>query len=131
MKIKSISFKLGLWFSTIFLSLLLILGFILYGVFTNFFTDYIEQDLVAKGNNHAQNLEKQFTKSTINHAIQMEQGVSTKILITNNQYQIISSSIELDEDIIDHIFLDKPISTGQVIENDWKNHEYCLRFSCW
>lgn len=129
MKIKSISFKLGLWFSAIFLSLLLILGFILYGVFTNFFTDYIEQDLIAKGNNHAQNLEKQFTKSTIDHAIQMEQGVTTKILITNDQYQILASSIKPDEDIRDHLFLAKPISTGQVIENDWKNHDYIVSVS--
>lgn len=129
MKIKSISFKLGLWFSAIFLSLLFILGFVLYGIFTNFFTDYIEQDLVARGNNHARNLENQFTSSAINHAIGMERGVSTKILITNSNYEILASSIEPDEDMKEHILLEKPIRTGQVIENDWQEHNYIISVS--
>ncbi|MCQ6274547.1 HAMP domain-containing histidine kinase [Bacillus sp. V3B] len=129
MKFKSISLKLGLWFSAIFITLLFILGAILYGVFTNFFTDYIEQDLLARGNNHARNLEGQFTKGTINHAIGMEQGVTTGIVITDFNHQILGSSVELDEDMKEHILFEKPIRTGRILENDWRKHKYIVSVS--
>lgn len=128
MKIKSISLKLGLWFGIIFISLLLVLGFILYGIFTNFFTDYIEQDLIVRGNNHAKNLENQFTSSTIEHAVKMEQGVSTKILITDANHKILGSSIKADENMKEQIGK-TTIGTGQIIENDWIGHEYIVSVS--
>ncbi|WP_394235867.1 sensor histidine kinase [Niallia oryzisoli] len=129
MKLKSISLKLGLWFSTIFIALLLILGFILYGIFTNFLTDFIEQDLVARGNNHARNLEGQFTKEAIEHAIGMERGVSTRILITDSNHQILGSSIEPNEDMMEQINIKKSFHEGQILENDWQDHEYIVSVS--
>ena len=131
MKIKSISLKLGLWFGAIFISLLFILGFILYGIFTNFFTDYIEQDLIVRGNNHARNLEGKFYRSSIDHAVSMESGVSTKIIITDANHQILASSIEPDQDMKEHILDKKPISKGQIIESGWQDHDYMISsFSC-
>ena len=129
MKIKSISLKLGLWFGAIFISLLFILGFILYGIFTNFFTDYIEQDLIVRGNNHARNLEGQFYRSSIDHAVSMESGVSTKIIITDANHQILASSIEPDQDMKEHILDKKPISKGQIIESGWQDHDYMISVS--
>lgn len=129
MKIKSISLKLGLWFGAIFISLLFILGFILYGIFTNFFTDYIEQDLIVRGNNHARNLEGQFYRSSIDHAVSMESGVSTKIIITDANHQILASSIEPDQDMKEHILDKKPISKGQIIESGWQDHDYIISVS--
>jgi len=80
-KLNGISFKLGLLFSGIFITLLLLLGPILYGVFTNMFVDYIKQDLLAKGQNHARILEEDFNQSAINYVVEMEKGVMTEVLV--------------------------------------------------
>lgn len=58
----------------------------------------------------------------------MESGVSTKILITDANHKIISSSIKPDEDMKEHI-IKKTISTGQIIENDWQEHKYIVSVS--
>ncbi|PLR82244.1 two-component sensor histidine kinase [Bacillus canaveralius] len=128
-KFKSISFKLGLLFSGIFISLFLVLGFLLYGVFTNFFVDYIKQDLLARGNNHARILEDQFNKATINHVIEMERGVRSKVLVTDSEQKILASSAVPDQDMKQHIRNRDNNGAGRILESDWQQHKYIISVS--
>lgn len=129
-KINGISTKLGLLFSGIFVILLLILGGILYGVFINVFSDYIKQDLIVRGNNHAKVLEGQFNQETIMHVIRMEKGATTKVLITDTNQTLIDSSVPPDEDMENHL-LPKGIllKNGKLLESDWKHHDYIISVS--
>ncbi|PLR83680.1 sensor histidine kinase [Bacillus sp. V33-4] len=128
-KFKSISFKLGLLFSGIFISLFLVLAFLLYGVFTNFFVDYIKQDLMARGNNHARILEDQFNKTTLNHVIEMERGVRTRVLITDTEQKILASSIVPDQEMKQHILDWENSKAGRILESDWQQHKYIISVS--
>lgn len=127
---NSISIKLALLFSGIFTALLLMLGLILYGVFTNLFVDYIKQDLLVRGNNHAKVLQGQFNQETLEHVIRMETGVTTKVLITDSTQKILSSSEQPDRDMEKHLLSkDKKINAGFVLESDWKQHDYIITVS--
>ena len=59
----------------------------------------------------------------------MESGVSTKIIITDANHQILASSIEPDQDMKEHILDKKPISKGQIIESGWQDHDYIISVS--
>lgn len=129
-KIKSISTKLVLLFSGIFVVLLFILGTILYGVFINVFGDYVKQDLLVRGNNHAEVLEGQFNEATIAHVIRMEKGATTKVLITDHAQNVIGSSVPPDEDMKNHLLAKgKKLKKGLLIESDWKHHDYIISVS--
>ena len=94
--LNRISIKLGLLFSVVFLTLLLILGFILYGVFTNLFVDFVSSDLIVRGSNHAKVLEKDYNKTMVNHIVSMEKGAATHIIITDKKQNILGSSVPPD-----------------------------------
>jgi two-component system, OmpR family, sensor histidine kinase BaeS len=130
MKANSISIKLALLFSGIFIALLLILGSILYGVFTNLFVDYIKQDLLVRGDNHAKVLQEQFNQETIGHVIRMETGVTTKVLITDSTQKILSSSVQPNQDMEAHLLSrDNNLTSGTLLESDWKEHDYITSVS--
>jgi len=130
MKINSISTKLGLLFSGIFVILLLILGAILYGVFINIFGDYIKQDLLIRGNNHAKVLEGQFNSDTIKHVIRMEKGATTKVLVTDTKQGVIDSSVHPDKDMKHHLLpKGKKLKDGMLLETDWRQHDYIISVS--
>jgi two-component system, OmpR family, sensor histidine kinase BaeS len=123
---NSISFKLGILFSGVFIVLLLILGTVLYGVFTNLFVDYIKQDLLARGTNHAKVLEEEFDQSTINHVIEMERNVITEVVVTDNQQRILASSIKPNRDIKEHLSTGDSEKLSGIIENEWRQHNYII-----
>lgn len=127
-KFKSISFKLGILFSGIFIVLLLSLGFILYGVFTNVFVDYIKQDVLARGNNHARILGGNFNSTTVNHVIEMEKGVTTEVLILNKYQEIIASSRPPDQEMKKHLTRTAQ-ERGKILEEDWQRHKYIISVS--
>lgn len=129
LQFKSISFKLGLLFSTLFIVLLLILGGILYGVFTNILIDYIEQDLLTRGNTHARVLGEDFSDTSINHVTEMEKGVTTDVMITNADHELISASSTIDKDMNAHLLSESGISTGTILENEWFRHDYIISVS--
>jgi signal transduction histidine kinase len=131
MKIKfnSITFKIGLLFSAVFIVLLLLLGSILYGVFTNLFVDYVKQDLLARGNNHAGILDGEYNQATISHVIAMEKGVVTDVVITDYQQKVVASSINLDRDMKAHLLSKRSKKSSGFIEVDWKQHDYIITVS--
>ncbi|MGJ7912087.1 sensor histidine kinase [Neobacillus sp. LXY-1] len=125
-----ISTKLGLLFSGIFVVLLLIMGSIFYGVFLNVFEDYIKQDLLVRGKNHAEVLEGRFNKETIMHVIRMEKGATTKVVITDPSQRVIDSSTSLDLDMKQHLLpKQKTVKDSLLIESDWKHHDYMISVS--
>ncbi|MBT2758804.1 HAMP domain-containing histidine kinase [Mesobacillus foraminis] len=132
MKIKkewnNISIKIGLLFSGVFIGLLLVLGTVFHGVFTDLFVDYIKQDLLVRTNNHSRILGEHFDQSTIAHVVEMEKGVRTDVLITDDNQEILASSVPPDEDMTDHI-TKANVEKGSVIESDWKNHSYIITIS--
>jgi two-component system sensor histidine kinase BaeS len=91
--INSISVKVSLLFSGVLLILLLILGSTLYGVFTNLFVDFVTNDLLVRGSNHAVALEDDYSRKMIEHVLSMEKGGSTHVLITDKNRNILGSSV--------------------------------------
>lgn len=124
-----ITLKIGLLFSTIFIGLFLILASILYGVFTNLFVDYIEQDLQVRGNNHARIVAKSPNKETIGHVIEMEKGASTSVLITDIEQKVLASSETPDQDMYNHLVDKGSKQTARVLESDWRQHKYIITIS--
>lgn len=125
-RINSISLKLGILFSSVFLALIFILEMVLYGIFTNIFVDYVTQDLLARGNNHVKILEANYDESTINHIVTMEKGSRTAVLITDSNNEIVASSIVPDKDMKNHILENRTLKINQVLEKDWNAHNYLI-----
>jgi two-component system, OmpR family, sensor histidine kinase BaeS len=118
--LNRISIKLGLLFSGVFLILLLILGSILYGVFTNLFVDFVSSELIDQGSNHAKVLENDFSKKMIGHVVSMDQGGSTKIVITDANQHILGSTVPLDSEMKKNLLKSKK----EIIISNWKKDKY-------
>lgn len=126
---NSISIKLGLLFSTIFISLLLIFGSILYGVFTNLFVDFVTKDLLVRGGNHAKVLDSDYSSETIQHVLSMEKGGTAHVLITDANQKIIGSSVPPNEEMKNHLLKDTRVTLNKIIDKDWKHHQYLITIS--
>jgi signal transduction histidine kinase len=122
--LNSISFKLGLLFSGVFLTLFFILGIILYGVFTNMFVEFVTNDLVVRGSNHAKALEGDYSKEMIDHVISMEKGGTTHVLITDHNQRIISSSIAPDYEMKHSILKEGKKEIHSIIDKNWRSDKY-------
>lgn len=120
--LNRISIKLGLLFSGVFLILLLILGTILYGVFTNLFVDFVSSDLINQGSNHAKVLEKDYSQKMIDHVISMEKGGSTQIVITDKSQNLLGSSASLDSEMKKHLVKSK----NEIVISNWKRDKYIV-----
>jgi signal transduction histidine kinase len=127
--LNSISFKIGLLFSGVFLTLLFILGFILYGVFTNMFVDFVTNDLAVRGSNHAKALEGDYSMEMIDHVISMEKGGTTYVLITDQSQHIISSSIAPDSEMKHSILKAGKKEINTIIDKNWKKDKYIVTVS--
>lgn len=126
---RSVSFKIGLVFSVVFIALLMIFGFTMYGMFTNIVVDYSKQELVARGNNHASILENNFDKATIDHVILMEKTVPTEVLITDSAGKIIGSSTVPDKEMLEHLDPASDLKEGKIVVSDWRKHKYLISVS--
>lgn len=124
-----ISIKLGLLFSGVFLILLLILGTILYGVFTNLFVDFVSSDLLVRGNNHAKALEADYTPDTINHIISMEKGGPATVVITDKKQKILGASAPIDNEMKNLLLQKNESPPGKMAASDWKKDKYIVTIS--
>jgi two-component system, OmpR family, sensor histidine kinase BaeS len=118
--LNRISIKLGLLFSGVFLILLLILGTILYGVFTNLFVDFVSSDLIDQGSNHSKVLENDFSKKMIGHVVSMDKNGSTQIVITDENQKILGSTVPLDAEMKKHLLKSKK----EIVISNWKKDKY-------
>lgn len=124
-----ISIKLGLLFSGVFLILLLILGSVLYGVFTNLFVDFVSSDLLVRGNNHAKALEADYTPEMIAHIVLMEKGGTTHVVITDQNQKILGSSVPLDNEMKKHLLKKNQRPLKEIAANDWQRDKYMITIS--
>jgi signal transduction histidine kinase len=128
-KINSISVKLGLLFSGVFITLLFILGTILYGAFTNMFIDYVKQELLVRGKNHANVLGKQFNQETIEHVVKMETDVTTHVLITDFSQNILASSVPPSQGMREALLPAGNKLFNGFTEVDWEKSDYIISVS--
>lgn len=126
---RSISFKLGLLFSTVFLFLLLLLGYTLYELFSQMFIDYIAQDLLIRGKNHAEVLARNYNEITLKHVALMEKNVVTNVVVTNQNQQVIISSDEIDKGIEKLIAKKTGKIESKILNQDWKHDQYIAAVS--
>ncbi|AGK55650.1 HAMP domain-containing sensor histidine kinase [Bacillus sp. 1NLA3E] len=126
LRVSGISLKLGLLFSSVFLTLIFILELVLYGVFMHIFVDYVTQDLLERGSNHAKILSENYNQNTIDHVITMEKGGRTSVLITDSNNQIIASSVHPDKDMKSHLLKQGNMKVNKLLEKDWKHHDYLI-----
>jgi two-component system, OmpR family, sensor histidine kinase BaeS len=126
--LNRISIKLGLLFSVVFLTLLLILGFILYGVFTNLFVDFVSSELMVRGSNHAKVLENDYNKTMVDHIVSMEKGAATHIIITDKKQNILGSSVPPDPEMKKNL-LKSNKTVKEIVTKDWKKDKYIISVS--
>ncbi|WP_339062904.1 HAMP domain-containing sensor histidine kinase [Tepidibacillus marianensis] len=124
-----ISVKLGVLFSGLFFSLFIILGFLLFQLFSHLFLDYVTQDLHNRGENHAQVLEGDFTKSTIEHVGLMEKSVITTVIITDQNGKILTSSDPYDQEMLSYIKSLEKYKDGAILNKEWTSHNYIVSVS--
>ena len=125
-RVSGISLKLGLLLSSVFLALIFILELVLYGVFMHIFVDYVTQDLLERGSNHAEILGENYNQNTIDHVITMEKGGRTSVLITDSNNRIIASSAHPDTDMKNHLLKNGNMQINKILEKDWKRHDYLI-----
>jgi two-component system, OmpR family, sensor histidine kinase BaeS len=118
---NSISIKLGILFSSVFLILLLILGSTLYGVFTNLFVNFVTNDLLVRGSNHAKALDNDYSEKMVDHVLSMEKGGSSIVVITDKNQQILGSSSSVNKEMKKNL-----LKGNKIIIHDWKNSEYLV-----
>ncbi|WP_251041018.1 HAMP domain-containing sensor histidine kinase [Bacillus sp. ISL-45] len=90
--------------------------------------DYIKQDVLTRGNNHARILDENFDRTTIGHVVEMEQGVTTEVLIADSENNIIAASKEPDNDMKKHLTENREKSS-YILEDDWRDHRYIISVS--
>lgn len=124
-----ISFKLGMLFSSVFFILLMILIFLLYGVFSNLFVDFVSKDLLIRGSNHAKVLAGDFSREMIQHVISMEKGGTIHVLITDQNQNIIGSSVKPDSEMKKYLHSSTDHKLNAIIDHNWKNDKYLVTIS--
>jgi len=126
---SSISFKVGLLYSSMFLVLLLLLGYILHGLFSQMFTNYITQDLLLRGGNHAKVLANNFSQTTLDHVALMERDVITNVVVTDSENDILVSSENLAAEAGDYIKRNIGNKSSTIINQDWEEYKYVATVS--
>ncbi|MBH0157193.1 MAG: HAMP domain-containing sensor histidine kinase [Bacillota bacterium] len=120
-----ISIKLGL----ILLVIMLIIEFLLFLIlYQGILTSRIQEetrDLVARGNNHRDVLERKFDDVTLHHVGLMESKAKTKVVVMDSDDNILVRSSDIDTKMKE--ILNKNITPshhGFLVQNDWKKKAY-------
>jgi len=131
--LKKISLKWGLIFSSTFLLLFILFSFLLYEVVAKLFADYIIQDLLARGDNHAKVLTTNFNQTTLMHVALMEQNVATKVVVIDHNQKILISSQAVDAEM--ESFLNNfeknidDLTMSSIINANWHDYNYIVTVS--
>ncbi len=123
-----ISLKIGLLFSSIFLILLLFLGYVLSSLFSQIFVDYITQDLLTRGENHGKVLTDNFNQSSIYHVGLMEKNVVTSVVVIDQNKQVLTQSDPIDNEMKKYIY-GKQTDQTSVLNKDWQHYKYIVTIS--
>ena len=119
---RRISFKIALLFTSIFFILFFLMGYMLYGLFSNLFVDYITQDLLTRGDNHAKVLEENFNQNTLTHVALMEKNVVTDVVVTDANHEVIIFSEPVTKDMENYL-LKESVMEHFTINDNWSKEE--------
>jgi two-component system, OmpR family, sensor histidine kinase ArlS len=121
-----ISLKIGAVF---FITILLVEGVLFYYLHSSIIHSRIDEELASlqtRGNNHRDILETSYLEETIHHITSMESRTETHVLITDKNDEIVSSSIPVDNTIM-NIIEKAPRNIerdGLILEDDWQEKKY-------
>jgi signal transduction histidine kinase len=93
------------------------------------FVDFVTNDLAIRGSNHAKALEGDYSKEMIDHVISMEKGGTTRVLLTDQNQHIISSSVVPDSEMKHSILKEGKKEINSKIDKNWKKDKYITTVS--
>jgi two-component system, OmpR family, sensor histidine kinase ArlS len=125
-----ISLKIGIVF---FITILMVEGFLFYFLHSSIIHSRIDEELdslLTRGNNHRDILETSYNAETIHHITTMESRTETHVVITDQNGEVVASSIPVDQYIQNIITAapDDPRS-GLILEDDWQGKKYIASVS--
>lgn len=123
---------MGISFLIVVLILETLLFFFLYVFITRERAESETDNLLGRGMNHRDVLEKNFTENTIDHVALMESEGDTKVIITDDQFHIIGASHDLNQNM--EVLIDKGKSMnfshhGTLVESRWNSEPYLATIS--
>lgn len=123
---RKISFKLGLLFFVFVLGTETILFASLYVTLVNSRINEEFEQLLARGNNHRDVLEKSYNPSTLEHVTMMESEAETDVVITNEKGKILYFSdhiLPFAKRIIKNTNKNIPHS-GMIVQKNWQKESH-------
>jgi signal transduction histidine kinase len=124
--VRKISFKLGLLFFVSILGIETVLFASLYFTLVNSRINEEFEQLLARGNNHRDVLEKNYDPSTLEHVTMMESEAETDVVITNDKGKILYFSdhiIPFAKRIIKKTNINIPYD-GMIVQKNWQNESH-------
>ncbi|WP_044748467.1 HAMP domain-containing sensor histidine kinase [Bacillus alveayuensis] len=123
---RKISFKLGLLFFVFVLGVETVLFTSLYVTLVNSRINEEFEQLLARGNNHRDVLEKNYDPSTLEHVTMMESEAETDVVITDDKGNILYFSdhiLPFAKRIIKNKFKNIP-HDGMIVQKNWQKESH-------
>nr|WP_220129228.1 ATP-binding protein [Anoxybacillus calidus] len=125
-KVRKISFKLGLLFFVFVLGVETVLFTSLYVTLVNSRINEEFEQLLARGNNHRDVLEKNYDPSTLEHVTMMESEAETDVVITNDKGNVLYFSdhiLPFAKRIIKNKAKNIP-HDGMIVQKNWQKESH-------
>ncbi|EXX87831.1 histidine kinase [Paenibacillus darwinianus] len=120
--------KLGILIFSLFMSLMLILGLILYPLFVQFYFRQVVNELIHRGHSHASVLSSDFSQATLEHVKLMEKNAITSVIVLDSSGRMLTSSRSLPPS--QNAYLQPLPETNappsKLVESDWRNQPYLV-----
>ncbi|WP_138417293.1 sensor histidine kinase [Aquibacillus sediminis] len=129
---NKISFKLGLLFLIFILLMESMLFFFLYVSITNERVESETENLLSRGMNHRDVLEKNFEPTTIEHVALMESEADTKVVIVDDQFNQLDASHDVNQEMKHLIQKGETMEFshhGILVESRWRTEPYLATIS--
>ncbi|OEF98182.1 sensor histidine kinase [Desulfuribacillus alkaliarsenatis] len=129
--LRHISVKLSILFSIILLVIISVILVITHSYFTNFFVKYVTDELLHRGNGHAEVLADQFDATTLSHVAHMEKAAITDVVVVGRDGHILVASDQINCGTMEEICrpMEAILVYEQAIETDWRNQPYVVTSS--
>jgi signal transduction histidine kinase len=124
--VRKISFKLGLLFFVFVLGIETVLFASLYVTLVHSRIDEEFKQLLARGNNHRDVLEKNYDPSTLEHVTMMESEAETDVVITDDKGKILYFSDQIlpfAKRIIKNVNKNIPYG-GMIVQKNWQKESH-------
>lgn len=124
---NKLSFKIGLLFFVFIVMIEAFLFVILYQNLAEERVDEIMNNLLARGNTHRDVLEDHYDSSTLEHVGIMESQSQFKVVIIDENGEILVTSNPLEADmaeVIEHVKTEHIPLEGEIVDADWHTGTY-------